>query len=274
MTSAEHIPSRSETITVEIASLDQYGDAGHVFSRAEFLTRSAASSFAVGQAAMLAAGREVDRIAATINVAVEGDTRTELPFTGTPNELAVVLNGLPSYAAGVRHAQVPPPALVSEAVSELAGSAPSRMDAALTDLDVTEVVVRSYRTDPIPNSTTPVGVYSRDDAARIAAAIAKRVGGTVIPTRNKEVLTVSHPVEITASDNEAVQRQYRIDHLRANIATLDRATDAQLIGHLNKEMAGLQAQTPSFQPASHGGLRRDVSARAEVQGQNRAQRRH
>lgn len=268
MTSAEHVPSRSETITVEIATIDQHGDPGHVHSRAEFLGRTAAATFAVSQAAMLAAGREVERIAATITAATVGATATELPFTGTPNELAVVLSGLPSYAAGVRRAEVPPPAVVSEVVSELAGSAPTYADSAPSGVDVVEVVVRSYRIDPLPTSRTPVGVYSKEDAVRIADAIATRVGGTVASTHDNQVLAVEHTVEVTDSESEAVQRQDRINHLRANIATLDKTTDAQLLGDLKKEMTGLQAQTPSFEAAIQEGGPRGVRTGTEVQGED------
>ncbi|WP_072692222.1 MULTISPECIES: hypothetical protein [Nocardiaceae] len=248
MTSARNRPTHSELITVEVATLDQHNDPGHVFARAEFQSRTAASSFAVSQAAMLSAGREVDRIAAAVNVRSSDGAHTELPFTGTPNELAVVLSSEPGYAAGVRKAQVPAPPAVAEVIARFADSAPSRIDAPPTAPDVSEVRVQSTRPGPIPDSRTVVGVYSTADAKRIASAIAERVGGSVTADPESQKLTVSHAAPITVHEREAVERRHRIASLRANIATLDTVRDRDHVAALSGELGDLQKRTQSFEP--------------------------
>ncbi|MGB6069818.1 MAG: hypothetical protein WBG53_04665, partial [Rhodococcus sp. (in: high G+C Gram-positive bacteria)] len=248
MTSPRNRPTRSELITVEVATLDQHNDPGHVFARAEFQSRTAAASFAVSQAAMLSAGREIDRIAATVSVRARDGAHTELPFTGTPNELAVMLSSEPGYAAGVRKAQVPAPAAVAEVIARFADSAPSRIDASPTAPDVSEVRVQSTRPEPIPDSRTVVGVYSTADATRIATAIAERVGGSVTADPGSQTLTVSHAAPIAAQEREAVERRHRIASLRANIATLDTVRDRDHVSALSGELDDLQKRMQSFEP--------------------------
>ncbi|OZC78095.1 hypothetical protein CH274_17765 [Rhodococcus sp. 06-418-5] len=267
MTSARNRPTHSERITVEVASLDQHNDPGHVFARAEFLSRTAAATFTVGQAAMLSAGREVDRIAATISVRAGDGAHTELPFIGTPNELAVVLSSEPGYASGVRRAQVPAPPAVAEVISRFADSAPSRIDAAPTEPDVSEVRVQSTRPEPIPDSRTVVGVYSTADAARIASAIAERVGGSVTADPESRRLTVSHAAPITVHESEAVERRHRIASLRANIATLDAVRDRDHVAALNGELDDLRKRTQSFEPRPDGVPMDDPATHAQLRGQ-------
>lgn len=87
---------------VEIASIDQYGYPGFVHYRGAFYTSRSAGAFALTQAAALSDTRGVDAVSVVIDAVVEGSSRRDVEFIGSPGDLADKLTALPAYKNALR----------------------------------------------------------------------------------------------------------------------------------------------------------------------------
>ncbi|OLT31524.1 hypothetical protein BJF84_27055 [Rhodococcus sp. CUA-806] len=213
-------PHRSALLGVEIAGLDQHGDPGFVHTRGYFYTHTTAARFAVTQADAVTALREVDEVAVTITRQGDGYTDTDVLVVGSAGEIACALAALLEYAAGVRGAELCAPHYVRSAIASVTAAWPPLDEDHCVD-DVLEVMVRSARPDPLPDSQTTLGNYpvpvARDVAGELVeaftAAAPGRVEGAVTEIDERSLLLVSHSVEVAARDAAAVQRYTQVMQL-------------------------------------------------------------
>lgn len=243
-------PSVRPSINVEIRSLDQHGDPGFMHYRGDFYTEATAARFALTQAAALSAWRESERVAVSIDVEIPTGSRTDLEFVGTPGELATELASLRDYAPGARRASLPAPEHLTHAAERINAATPSLPEGDFGSVDVLAVEVHSTRTNPLPNSTTDIGIYEAADAHRIAEELAGELRGTVALTRGDSTLRVTHAAEITETDRTAVERYNQVERLRTNIAALDPTVDAEHIATLSTDLEELRARRPAAQHSS------------------------
>lgn len=243
-------PSVRPSINVEIRSLDQHGDPGFMHYRGDFYTEATAARFALTQAAALSAWRESERVAVIIDVEIPTGSRTDLEFVGTPGELATELASLRDYAPGARRVSLPAPEHLTHAAERINAATPSLPEGDFGSVDVLAVEVHSTRTNPLPNSTTDIGIYEAADAHRIAEELAGELRGTVALTRGDSTLRVTHAAEITDTDLAAVERYNQVERLRTNIAALDPTVDAEHIATLSTDLKELRARGPAAQHSS------------------------
>ncbi|OZC42433.1 hypothetical protein CH289_27545 [Rhodococcus sp. RS1C4] len=246
-------PGSAALLSVEIATLDQYGDPGFVHTRGHFFTHSTAARFAITQAEAVTALREADELAVTINREGEGHTETDVFVVGSPGEIACALAAIPNYAAGVRGAELSPPDYVRAAVAAVLSARPPLPDGH-ERVDVLEVQVRSVRPDPLPDSTSVFGDYPTSLARQVAgelvdqltAAAPGRLEGAVTEIDARSIVLVAHSVALSDTDAAAVERYGQITRLRANLAALDSVVDAHQVIELTAQLDRLLAHTVRF----------------------------
>ena len=246
-------PSTGTLLSVEIATLDQYGDPGFVHTRGHFYTHSTAARFAITQAEAVTTLRKAGELAVTINREGEGHTDTDVFVVGSTGEIACALAAIPSYAAGVRGAELSPPDYVRAAVAAVLSTRPPLPDGH-ERVDVLEVQVRSVRPDPLPDSTMVLGDYPTQVARQVACGLvdhltAASLGGmegAVTEIDARSIVLVAHSVALSDTDAAAVERCGQISRLRANLAALDSVVDARQVIELTAQLDRLLAHTVRF----------------------------
>lgn len=236
-----HSPS---LVGVDFTALD---GAGSTASRRLFRSRSTAAAFALTRAA---AGGDawfsLDFSAFAVASADANSFRSidEVSVTGSVAELACALASLADYEIGVRRAQFPLPAALSEEISTLAAAVASPVHPSReNDAGAVEVHVCTRRPVPLPDSRSLVGIYAAENAERVAGVLAYRLGGEISPAPSQGRIQIHHPADLGDGDRDAIERYTRITELRANISALDPLRDAETTARLTDELDALNAVT-------------------------------
>ena len=245
-----HLGAGSSTlIGLELTTLDA---AGSTAVGRLFRSRSAATAFALTHAAQSSSTLvSLDFTVFVCDVASldsvsEGMFHAwdEVSVTGTVAEIACSLATLDQYCLGVRRARLPLPAAVAAEISTLSNAVASPVHPSrVNDPDIVEVQMRTLRPEPLPHTTTSIGLYNGVDAERVAGALAYRFAGEISPATAHGRIQIEHHGDISDSDRAAVARYMRMTELDANIAALDPRRDMETITHLDRELDTLCAAT-------------------------------
>lgn len=247
-----HSPS---LVGLDFTALD---GSGSTASRRLFRSRSTAAAFALTRAA--ACGDALFSLDFSSFASAAANTFRsidEVSMTGSVAELACALASLADYETGVRRAQFPLPVALSSEISTLvAAVAPPVHPSRENDTDAMEVHVCTMRPVPLPDTRSLVGIYTAEDAERVAGVLAYRLAGEISPAPSPGRIQIHHPADLSDTDLAAIERYTRITELRANITALDPLRDAETATRLTRELdaltgATVQRQTtPSAAPIS------------------------